>query len=294
VIGAEHERARPAEGEGFADSVTIAFGDESAGAYGVARLGIVPGPAPRLSALAVVFADGKPVGAVAQGQIETAGEPVWDALEAAGVRMETAEPLTAWRAAFAGDGAGFDVSLSALTAPIKLPETAAAAQAGGMRGYDQLCRVEGTVTAGGRERRIEALGQRTHSWGTADWDRMETVRTVSVWLGDDRALGLSAIRPAGAGGHEAEAVSAWLLAETGAAELEEARLSTTYDAEGRQRRAGLECWEREDSDYPHRIAGEAVVGSTLELGRLRYDCAFFHWRMEGREGAGRYDILRRA
>ena len=29
------------------------------------------------------------------------------------------------------------------------------------------------------------------------------------------------------------------------------------------------------------------------LGRLRLDCAFFTWRMEGRSGVGRYDVLRR-
>ena len=41
-------------------------------------------------------------------------------------------------------------------------------------------------------------------------------------------------------------------------------------------------------------AGEVVCGSTFELGALRLDTAFFRFRMEGREGAGRYDLLRRA
>ncbi len=45
---------------------------------------------------------------------------------------------------------------------------------------------------------------------------------------------------------------------------------------------------------PHRAAGEVVCGTTLDLGRLRLDCAFFMWRMEGRSGVGRYDVLRRA
>ena len=40
-------------------------------------------------------------------------------------------------------------------------------------------------------------------------------------------------------------------------------------------------------------AGEVVCGTSLDLGRLRLDCAFLRWRMEGREGVGRYDILRR-
>jgi hypothetical protein len=37
-----------------------------------------------------------------------------------------------------------------------------------------------------------------------------------------------------------------------------------------------------------------VCGTSLDLGRLRLDCAFFRWRMDGRTGFGRYDILRPA
>ena len=58
------------------------------------------------------------------------------------------------------------------------------------------------------------------------------------------------------------------------------------------RSAGLELYETEESPA-RRAAGEAVCGTTLDLGRLRLDCAFFRWRMEGREGVGRYDVLRR-
>jgi hypothetical protein len=286
VIESAHERLRPAAGQGFSDSVTVAFGDAAANVYAVARLGIVPGADPRASALAVLCADRRPVGAIAQGQIAVT-KPDWPALEAAGVRMETTEPLHAWRAAFAGDQAGFDVRLAALTPPI---ETAA----GGLIGYDQLCRVQGTAMVGGKERPVDGLGQRTHAWGAADWTRMDSVRTVAAWLGEDRAVGLQSVRPSKAKGHEADAVSAWLIADEGPVGLAEARLSTTYDDEGRQRRAGLELWEREDSEYPHRVAGEVVCGSTLDLGALRLDAAFFRFRMEGREGTGRYDVLRRA
>ena len=287
MITADDERVRTPAGEGFGDSVTVAFGDPGANVYAVARLGIVPGGEPRASALAVLCAGGRPVGAVAQGQLEVQA-PDWAALEAAGVRMETLEPLAGWRVAFTAEGAGFDVRLSALTGPIELEE------AGGMQGYDQLCRVQGTAVVGGSERPLDGLGQRTHAWGVADWDRMESVRTVGAWIGEDLAVGLQAVRRAGARGHDADAVSAWMLGEDGPQQLSEARLSTTYDDAGRQRRAGLELWEREDSEYPHRVAGEVVCGSTFELGALRLDTAFFRFRMEGREGAGRYDLLRRA
>src|SRR4029079_17907385 len=105
--------------EGFADSVTVAFGDPGANVYAVARLGIVPGGEARGRALAVLCAGGRPVGAVARGQLEVRA-PDWAALEAAGVRMETLEPLAGWRVAFHGEGAGFGARLSAMTGPRQL------------------------------------------------------------------------------------------------------------------------------------------------------------------------------
>ena len=76
--------------------------------------------------------------------------------------------------------------------------------------------------------------------------------------------------------------------------VEDPRLSTTTDEAGRQIRAGLELWVGEDDDYPLRGVGEVLAGSTLELGALRLDVAFFGWHIEGRAAVGRYDILRRA
>jgi hypothetical protein len=37
-----------------------------------------------------------------------------------------------------------------------------------------------------------------------------------------------------------------------------------------------------------------LCGSSVELGQLRLDCAFFVWQLDGREGIGRYDMVRRA
>ena len=54
MITADDERVRRPAGDGFADSVTVAFGDPSAEVYAVARLGIVPGGDPRVSAVAVL------------------------------------------------------------------------------------------------------------------------------------------------------------------------------------------------------------------------------------------------
>jgi hypothetical protein len=99
------------------------------------------------------------------------------------------------------------------------------------------------------------------------------------------------VRPKGRA-HGEEEVEAVLLEPEGVVPVPDARLSTTSDAEGRQRHAGLELWMSDDGPV-HRIAGEAVAGTTLDLGRLRLDTAFFTWRSAGTEGAGRYDVLRR-
>ena len=120
---------------------------------------------------------------------------------------------------------------------------------------------------------------------------------MSAWLDEDLAVSLTAIRPADKQHHSDEALAAAILdrGEDGAPrviDVADPRLSTTYDEEGRQRQAGLELWIDEDG-YPRRAAGELAVGTSLDLGRLRLDCAFFRWRMEGHEGVGRYDVLRK-
>jgi hypothetical protein len=80
----------------------------------------------------------------------------------------------------------------------------------------------------------------------------------------------------------------------GVLEIDDGRLSTTYDADGHTRRAGLELWPAGDESWARRGAGEVLCGSSLDLGSLQLDCAFFRWHLEGRAGVGRYDIVRRA
>ena len=124
-------------------------------------------------------------------------------------------------------------------------------------------------------------------------------------MGEDLAVSAVADAPAKGKAHADELVAATLLevaetptttaaAEPVARPVEDPRLSTTYDGDGRQRHAGLELWVAKDDQLPWQIAGEAICGTTLDLGRLRLDCAFFRWRGRGREGVGRYDVVRRA
>ena len=50
----------------------------------------------------------------------------------------------------------------------------------------------------------------------------------------------------------------------------------------------------EEGDFARRAAGEVLCGTSIDLGDQRLESAFFQWRMEGRTGVGRYDVLRRA
>jgi hypothetical protein len=72
----------------------------------------------------------------------------------------------------------------------------------------------------------------------------------------------------------------------------EARLSTVYDGEGRQRSAGLELW-MPGEEYPRRGSGVVVAGSSLQLDELEVHAAVFRWRIEGREGIGAYELMTR-
>ena len=260
TIGPEHEEPQ-ARGEADSDSVTVAFGDREQQVYGLARIALGGGES---SGMGILFEGTEPV-----------------AVRPEGVSIDVVEPLRRWKATLAG---GFELDVEALSGPAEV-------RLGDTYGYEQLCRVRGTAG----ERSIDCLGQRGHSWGRADWSKLELARTVSAWLDDRTAVTVSAVRDASAKHHADEELSAHVVLDGAPIAVSDPRLSTTYDGEGRQIHAGLELWVAdEDGEYPHRAAGEVVCGTTLDLGRLRVDCAFFEWHMDGRTGVGRYDVVRRA
>lgn len=286
------EEVRPSGEAGFGEAVTFSWGDKEQNLFGSLRLGLT-GSAPALkSGLGLLFRGSSAIAASAGGGEEEPA-PDWRRLSAGGAVTETIEPLACWRAALeAGDGS-FDLTFTALTPPVE-PGT----DAGALDGYEQLCAVKGTARCGDEEFAVDGLGQRGRQWGVTDWNSMELSRSVSAWLAPDAAVMLFASRPRKAKGHEDERVSAFVLGPGPEGEallvpVAEPRLSTVYDGEGRQRRAGLELWPAEEDGFARRAAGEALGGTSLELGRLRLDASFFSWRMEGREGVGRYDVWRR-
>jgi len=285
-VTAQDERARAGA---MTDAVTFSFADPAAQVYGLARLGLSgEGDARRGSALAVLFAGQAPVAAVAEGDLEVAADADWEALSLPGLAASVEVALERWSLRMAGERHGFALTFEAASPP------AAHGAVGGMHGYEQLCRVRGEVALDGRSGPVAGLGQRGHGWGAPDWRRLASVHTVSAWLDPPTGFAVTVAREANAKGHGDEPRWGALLDGDGAVAIADPRLSTTYDGEGRQRRAGLELWLDEEDGYPRRAAGSVLCGSTLELGQLRLDCAFMRWTMDGAAGIGRYDVLRRA
>jgi hypothetical protein len=149
----------------------------------------------------------------------------------------------------------------------------------------RVCRVAGNVAG----RRIECLGTASEDLEAPRWEDLDALRSVSALWDAGTALLLDARRPRFALGHGHERVEARLLRDGMVIPIDEARISTVYDALGRQRTAGLELW-RSDEDLPRRAAGTAVAGTSIELEGLRVEAAVFAWSMEGREGFGAYEI----
>jgi hypothetical protein len=279
-------------GEGFTDAITFAFADRAAGFFGLARAGVAGGPdGLRGSALGVLFAGREPVAVLAEGENALGAAADWDELRMPGLVVRTLEPHARWQVTLdAPGGNGFDLEFAAASPSAELDEGEDAAHLGGMAGHERLCRVTGTAAG----HKVDCLGQCGRSWGVADWGRIALTRSLAAWLDDGTSVTVAAVRPAGAESHADEATWAAMLDAEGTLPIVEPRLSTTYDGDGHQRRAGLELWVSEDDDHPRRGAGQVLCGSSVELGQLRLDCAFFVWQLDGREGVGRYDVVRRA
>jgi hypothetical protein len=275
------EAPRDLRKPGDTDAVTFSWADDAARLFGLARVasGALADGTTSHSVLAVGFAGRETLGAIAEAGVTPPPEVV-TTIEA---------PLERWTLEGTGE-LSFSLTFEALSPPAEYGGRIGLVKTGGMEGYEQLCRVHGTMDG----RPIEGLGQRGHSWGNPDWDKIALTRSVSAWFEDASGSVVSAVRSVKASSHADEALWAAVFDGSRALSVDEPRLSTTTDSAGRQIRAGLELWLDKDDDYPTRGVGEVLTGSTLELGALRLDVAFMRWHIEGRTAVGRYDIIRRA
>jgi hypothetical protein len=281
MTAAELEAPRALRKPGDTDAVTFSWADGDAGLFGLARVagGAGADGTASASALAVAFAGRDTLGALAESG------PAPPAVLTASVE----EPLGRWTVRADGE-LTFELSFEALSAPVSYGGRQTLVKAGGMEGYEQLCRVSGSVNG----KPLNGVGQRGHSWGNPDWDKIALTRSIGAWFADGTGVALASVRGVKASNHADEAAWGASFTRESAAEIAEVRLSTTSDGGARQIRAGLELWLDKDDEFPFRGLGEVVTGSTLELGALRLDVAFFRWHVDGRTGYGRYDVIRRA
>jgi hypothetical protein len=183
------------------------------------------------------------------------------------------------------DGDGFTARLGAQL-DLKFQPVSEKAALPGSESW--ICTVEGTVDG----QQIDCLGTSTVTSEPPAWAELDVLRAVSAVLDRENGVFLSARRPRNAPGHGMEDVRAVVISGGQARDVEDARLSTVYDRDGRQRTAGLELW-LPGEDYPRRASGSAQAGASVLLGGVRVDAAVFEWQMEGRTGAGAYELALR-
>lgn len=121
-----------------------------------------------------------------------------------------------------------------------------------------------------------------------DWDRAGALRVISASFDDGALLAVAAVRPAGAEGHDAEAIGAVLVAPEGeTTQLQDALVSTEYGPDGRARRLGLELYE-DPTDPPVRVVADRVAQAREGAGGER---TALRLRMEGTSGSGLYELM---
>jgi len=183
---------------------------------------------------------------------------------------------------FAREGSAWRVDLAGRAGLVFEPISPEAKLSGARA---RLCRVRGRAG----ERQIDCLGTVTETRRPPAWRELDATRWISALFDPTHALLAYARRPRGAPGHGEEWTVGWLLDDEKLLSVEEARLSTIYDGDGRQRSARLELWLAGE-DSPRRVIGDARAGVSLALEGLHVHAAVFGWRMEGREGAGAYEL----
>jgi hypothetical protein len=121
------------------------------------------------------------------------------------------------------------------------------------------------------------------------WQELDATRYVCALFDPRNAVVAFARRPTGARGHGHEMIAAHLWTDGELKSVEDARLSTIYDGEGRPRQASMELW-LPDEDFPRRAFGGVTAGASLALEGLDVHAAAMDWRMDTHRGAGVYEL----
>ena len=136
-------------------------------------------------------------------------------------------------------------------------------------------------------------GSAEEAWrlaGELDWDEVGRVRILSGRLGDDLAIALVALDPAGASGHGEGPIGAILIKDGVPEQLAEVRLSTEAGADGAPRRVGIELHGAEDG-MPLRVAGDATASESSSEGGIAVTRTALELRSAGVEGVALLETL---
>jgi hypothetical protein len=169
--------------------------------------------------------------------------------------------------------------------------------------FDQLVTVRGRLQAD-QVREVNCRGCRSERAEIVEPGRFQLVRDACAWFGPGDGFALVAVRPKRSSGHGDERTSATVFSAGHALPVAEPRLSTAYTEGGDPLRATLELWLDGDDEadepgqeqavqYPRRAAGVASGPlAAHEFANLALSLQPFHWRAEGRDGAGMYLLAR--
>lgn len=142
-------------------------------------------------------------------------------------------------------------------------------------------------------RMLEAGESAEPAWrlsGELDWGAVESLRLVTAAFENGRLLALAAVRPSGAEGHDESPHGALVNPDGDVVELEEALVSTEYDAEGAPSRIGLELYT-EVGAVPLRVAADRTSPTRTHDG---IEVTVMSFRLEGVSGSGVFERVARA
>jgi hypothetical protein len=132
----------------------------------------------------------------------------------------------------------------------------------------------------------------SHAWGNPDWDRIALTRSLGIWFADGTGVAFGSVQPAGARAHATEAACAALMGPRGAVTIREPRLSPRATATAGSVAPAWGCGPTMATrrGVPRAKSSAARRSTSGRCDSIAPSC----WHMEGREGIGRYDVLRRA
>jgi hypothetical protein len=251
---------------------TLAFGDLDAGVWGAALHG--------------------------GGSCLVLGTPAGARSLSASVRVAGSGPAERWSIT----AEGVELLIEPVPPSLATAEDAAASAtptaapeppAGDAAELDQLCRVQLNLTRDGVEQAIECSGTRWLRPGL-DLGQFDSLRAVGAAFAPRDAIAVLSLRPRGKPGHDSDRVSAAVFEDDASAPVSDARLSTTYSADGLPLRVSLELWQGEGEDeYPRRAAGEtAGQGAFAVQGALELRAELLRLHSQDLEAAGVYILAR--